>query len=304
MPSDQVVELAKASSRLCGWLYFTAWSISFYPQPILNVQRKTTQGLTPDFPLLNIEGFACYSITQAVFLYSPVIRRQYADRHPVSPEPTVRFNDLTFGVHGFLLSVVTYSQFWPVLWGWKQNPGAQRHANKITLGLLWGSVLGAIATAATVLTVSRDGKAMDGHDWAWIDVIYSLTYIKLLLTVFKYIPQVIANFRRKSTIGWSITQQLLDFSGGILSLLQLVIDSALQADWSGLTRNPVKFGLANISLIFDVIFILQHFVLYGPVNEQGERDETSVDPVRDGGMEREPLLPRDEQDTLRQRRLS
>ena len=115
---------------------------------------------------------------------------------------------------------------------------------------------------------------------------------------------MIANFRRKSTIGWSITQQLLDFSGGILSLLQLVIDSALQADWSGLTGNPVKFGLANISLIFDIVFILQHFVLYGPVNEQGERDETSVDPVRDGGMEREPLLPRDEQDTLRQRRLS
>ncbi|KAI7588318.1 hypothetical protein KC343_g18927, partial [Hortaea werneckii] len=140
MPSDQVVELAKASSRLCGWLYFTAWSISFYPQPILNVQRKTTQGLTPDFPLLNIVGFACYSITQAVFLYSPVIRRQYAERHPASPEPTVRFNDLTFGFHGFLLSVVTYSQFWPVLWGWKQNASAQRHANKITLGLLWGSV--------------------------------------------------------------------------------------------------------------------------------------------------------------------
>jgi len=165
-------------------------------------------------------------------------------------------------------------------------------------------VLGTIATSAIVLTVSRDGKGMDGHDWAWIDVIYSLTYIKLLLTVFKYIPQVIANFRRKSTIGWSITQQLLDFSGGILSLLQLVIDSALQADWSGLTGNPVKFGLANISLIFDVVFILQHFVLYGPVNERGERDERWSDPSQGGRMEREPLLPREEQDTLRQRRLS
>lgn len=87
-------------------------------------------------------------------------------------------------------------------------------------------------------------------------------------------------------------------------MLQLIIDSALQADWSGLTGNPVKFGLASISLIFDVIFILQHFVLYGPVSERGERDETSVDAVRHEGMEREPLLPRDEQDTLRQRRWS
>lgn len=100
-----------------------------------------------------------------------------------------------------------------------------------------------------------------------------------------------ANFKRKSTVGWSITQQLLDFSGGLLSLLQLVIDSALQADWSGLTGNPIKFGLANISLLFDIIFIIQHFVLYGPVQErrqsQGVGEETGNGPAE----ERNPLLP-------------
>ena len=112
--------------------------------------------------------------------------------------------------------------------------------------------------------------------------------------MFKYVPQVIANFRRKSTIGWSITQQLLDFSGGLLSLLQLVIDSALQADWSGLTGNPIKFGLANISLLFDIVFILQHFVLYGPVEEQGVQNGVNgvlIDPSHGPREEREPLLP-------------
>lgn len=88
-------------------------------------------------------------------------------------------------------------------------------------------------------------------------------------------PQAIANYKRKSTIGWSITQQLLDFSGGVLSLAQLIIDSSLQADWSGLTGNPVKFGLANISIVFDVIFITQHFLLYGPVEESVEDREAS-----------------------------
>ena len=107
--------------------------------------------------------------------------------------------------------------------------------------------------------------------------IYGISYIKLLLTVFKYVPQAMANFRRRSTIGWNITQQLLDFSGGLLSLLQLVIDSALQADWSGITANPAKLGLANISLLFDVVFILQHYVLFGP-REQRELDEVIVDP--------------------------
>lgn len=52
--------LADADDRLCGWLYFIAWSLSFYPQPLLNFRRKTTQGLTPDFPLLNVYGFTCY----------------------------------------------------------------------------------------------------------------------------------------------------------------------------------------------------------------------------------------------------
>jgi len=109
-------------------------------------------------------------------------------------------------------------------------------------------------------------------------------------------PQAIANYRRKSTIGWSITQQLLDFSGGILSLVQLIIDSALQADWSGLTGNPVKLGLANISLLFDVIFITQHYLLYGPVVEKGEREDDVLDPAQRPQLEEEALL-HDERET-------
>jgi cystinosin len=65
--------------------------------------------------------------------------------------------------------------------------------------------------------------------------IYSFGYVKLICTVIKYCPQVYVNYKRKSTEGWSINQILLDFTGGVLSLAQLLIDSALQADWSGLT---------------------------------------------------------------------
>ena len=75
-------------------------------------------------------------------------------------------------------------------------------------------------------------------------------------------PQVHVNYVRKSTMGWSIEQILLDFAGGVLSITQLIIDSSLQADWSGLTGNPVKFGLGNVSIIFDIIFITQHYILY------------------------------------------
>ena len=157
--------------RLCGWLYFSAWSLSFYPQIILNIQRRTTQGLTPDFPLLNVFGFSCYTISTAVFLYSPVVRSQYAARHPMSPEPTVRFNDLAFGVHAWILCVVVYSQFFPRLWGWKKSPGVRRHVNKVSLGLVWGSFLAVAITIGIVFSSGNVDGTGDGRDWAWIDVV-------------------------------------------------------------------------------------------------------------------------------------
>ena len=96
--------------------------------------------------------------------------------------------------------------------------------------------------------------------------VYTLGYVKLVCTVVKYCPQAYLNYKRQSTVGWSITQILLDFAGGILSLLQLVIDCALQADWSGLMGNPVKLGLSNTSLFFDVVFMIQHYVSVNALN--------------------------------------
>lgn len=70
------------------------------------------------------------------------------------------------------------------------------------------------------------------------------------------------NYRRQSTVGWNIWTIILDLIGGILSLLQLVLDSSLQSDWSGITGNPAKLLLSNITILFDLIFIVQHYILY------------------------------------------
>ena len=68
---------------------------------------------------------------------------------------------------------------------------------------------------------------------------------------------------------------MLDLIGGILSIAQLVIDSSLQSDWSGITGNPVKLGLANVSIIFDIVFMAQHYILYreNKVEEGGREGE-------------------------------
>ena len=47
----------------------------------------------------------------------------------------------------------------------------------------------------------------------------------------------------------------------------------LQKDWSGLTGNPVKFGLGNVSIIFDILFMTQHYILYKGVKREKVKDE-------------------------------
>jgi hypothetical protein len=76
--------------------------------------------------------------------------------------------------------------------------------------------------------------------------------IKVLITFTTYVPQVMMNWQRQSTSGWSIWNVTLDVTGGTLSLLQLVFDSYALNDWSGVTGNLAKLGLASVTILFDV----------------------------------------------------
>jgi len=184
MSESEGVLLAKAISRLIGWLYFLAWyaplylrrarkltasprSASFYPQPISNWQRKHTLGLAIDFPTLNVLGFCCYTLSTAAFLYSPTIRSQYAYRHKENPTTTVRFNDFLFAAHGAVMCVIIYSQFFPRIWNFKV--GSRQRASRPVLVIWWTSVF-AILAVALLAQMGKDG-GYDPAGWAWIDVV-------------------------------------------------------------------------------------------------------------------------------------
>ncbi|KAL4916965.1 PQ loop repeat-domain-containing protein [Aspergillus aurantiobrunneus] len=270
---SQLEVFVRALSRLFGWIYTFCWSASFYPQPIANYRRKSTTGLAIDFPTVNVLGFVCYTIYTGTFLYSPVIRHQYAVRHPLSQEPTVRFNDFAFALHAIILSGLVYSQFWPSIWGFKVS--RFQVVSKPIAGLFWGSFVAVAVVTCIVLAKSPD----DGYEpltWAWIDVVYTLSYIKLAITVVKYVPQAWVNYKRKSTRGWSIAPVLLDFTGGVLSLAQLVLDSAFQNDWSGITGNSIKLLLSNVSIFFDLLFMFQHYILYRGAEDKDKSNDPDV----------------------------
>ncbi|KAK0635399.1 hypothetical protein B0T17DRAFT_502942 [Bombardia bombarda] len=267
-------DLLPVLSGIFGWTYFICWSLSFYPQSMLNFGRRSTSGTTVDFPLLNCLGFSAYMVSNFVFFYSPLIRAQYAARHK-GLTPTVQFNDITFAAHGLLLSIVTTSQyFFPRVWGFTPSVVGSR-PSRFILGTILGCILGVVVVVCVVLgSPVRDTTGDALGAWVWLDAVYAVSYVKLIVTLLKYTPQVILNYRNKSTAGWSIVQILLDFSGGILSISQQGIDSYMQGDWSGITGNPVKFFLGNVSMIYDSIFMAQHYVLYR--GAEGKSDEVAA----------------------------
>lgn len=64
-------------SAVIGWVYFWAWSVSFYPQVYLNYVRKSVVGLSFDYSVYNILGFACYTVFNCLFRWSDTIQAEY-----------------------------------------------------------------------------------------------------------------------------------------------------------------------------------------------------------------------------------
>lgn len=94
---------------ILGWIYFVAWSLSFYFQVILNYKRKSVVGLNFDFLALNLIGFTCYSIYNFAFLFSREVQKTYYERNTFGRIP-VEYNDLFFAVHAFVLTLITVIQ--------------------------------------------------------------------------------------------------------------------------------------------------------------------------------------------------
>jgi cystinosin len=175
------------ASSCIGYTYFLCWSVSFYPQVLTNWRRKTTEGLSPDFCALNVIGFGCYAAYNLALFCSSIVQQQYRERHGPGSAVTVQSNDVAFAVHAFVLSSLTLLQI-GYYDGFRSRPPSRIIAAVIA------AVLAVIVVAP--LLVHRNILAV-------LDALYLLSYIKIGITLIKYVPQVILNYQRKSTRGWS-----------------------------------------------------------------------------------------------------
>uniref|UniRef100_A0A0N5A388 Cystinosin homolog n=1 Tax=Parastrongyloides trichosuri TaxID=131310 RepID=A0A0N5A388_PARTI len=235
---------------ITGWIYFLAWSISFYPQIYLNFKRKSVVGLNFDFLLLNIIGFTCYTIYNVLMYYDSYVQDLYIHVHKRSLIP-VLFNDVVFAVHALFACIVTAVQCFIYT---RENQKVSYTCYGLSSVLILTSIVSCVLSLFNVIS--------------WLQFINSLSYLKMIVTLSKYFPQVLLNYRRKSTIGWSIGNVLLDFTGGFMDIVQMILQGSNTNDWSGFYGNPVKFGLGLVSMIFDVVFIIQHYCLYKHSDER------------------------------------
>lgn len=285
-------------SSIIGYTYFLCWSISFYPQIILNYKRKNTTGLSVDFSLLNVVGFACYSIYVS-FLFWNVgnVRDEYQQRfhngndkngsnshgHASDDENSsdiaVQSNDVAFALHAFVLSSIQVGQIMyykrktdqqvPIGSNSSSNDNNDTSESSLTSTPMTRNIFKMIHRStkyfliSCIITCTMYAVFIiyDTQNILLLDYLYMLSSIKLIITIVKYIPQALLNHKRKSTVGWNIWNVLLDFSGGLLSLVQLIMDAWSMNDFTAITGNWVKFGLSFVSLFFDVsclVFSMVH----------------------------------------------
>ncbi|XP_062509408.1 cystinosin-like [Corticium candelabrum] len=241
-----------------GWIYFFAWSISFYPQIVYNFQRKSVVGLNFDFLAYNITGFLLYGLFNVGMYWIPEVKEEYKRNHPNGVNP-VLLNDVVFTLHA--IAAISFTIFQCLIF----ERGKQRVS---TVARVLVSLV-ALFVIVTIIPTSIGTIT-------WLDYLYYFSYIKLGSTLIKYIPQAFMNYRRKSTEGWSIGNILLDFTGGVFSVLQMFMLAYNHDDWNSIFGDVTKFGLGFFSICFDILFIVQHYCLYRKFRGYKPVDSTEV----------------------------
>ncbi|KAJ4959552.1 hypothetical protein NE237_026663 [Protea cynaroides] len=227
-----------------GWTAFLSWSISFYPQVILNYRRKSVVGLNFDFLVLNLTKHSSYLIYNASLFFSHVVQRQYRNKYGHGEMIPVAANDVAFSIHAVLLTAITLFQVFIY----------ERGDQKISKTCI------ALTSVAWVSAVVCFFVALPHHSWLWLVSVFSV--IQVFMTAIKYVPQAYMNFKRKSTQGWSISNILLDLFGSLMNYAQMCMQSLDQGSWVNFYGNIGKTLLSLLSISFDLLFMCQHYLLY------------------------------------------
>ncbi|SMN20651.1 similar to Saccharomyces cerevisiae YCR075C ERS1 Protein with similarity to human cystinosin [Maudiozyma saulgeensis] len=241
--------------ELLGLVYVSVWSVSMYPPLLVNYRQRSTKAISVDFAILNTAGYTYLMISMALQLYFWIEVAKDVDR------PKVTQFDMWYCAHGFLLNLVLLSQivFGRKLWNFYRD-NKLRRMKQGYYRILWVSiVIFLLLTGQFVL----NNMQQNWDNSRTLNYCNNLFLLKISMSLIKYIPQVKHNYDRRSVKGFAIQGVILDVTGGVASLLQLLVQLSRDQGFSLATflTNFGKIGIALVTLIFNFIFISQ-WLLY------------------------------------------
>ncbi|KAI9127896.1 hypothetical protein K1719_000889 [Acacia pycnantha] len=228
----------------------------------MNYRRKSVVGYNFDFVLLNLTKHSSYLFYNSSLYFSPVVQKQYRAKYGQKEMIPVAANDVAFSSHAVLLTAISLFQI--AIY----DRGNQK-VSKIACGIV--SVAWSVAAICFFITLST-------HHWLWLLSVFNI--IQVCMTCVKYIPQAVMNYMRKSTSGWSIGNILLDFSGSIGNYSQMVMQSVDQGSLTNFYGNLGKLLLSLVSVFFDILFMIQHYVLYRHKKEPKSKNPLEVETAK------------------------
>ena len=252
-----------SACKICYWVCLSCWSLSYYGQLVLNNKSKSVKGYSLDYCLFNLIGFFVYSITCIFSFIDEVNTNQ------------ISIGNLVFSIHGLILSAVLFKQTLLYSSDNQDESFSSFSLYSFTSIITMLSILLFCEKVDSLYDpniLSKDQNfKFNSESLSGVIIIYC--------TFFKYLSQLLLNYKNTSTIGFSSINVYLELSGSVFCLAQGIISAINNEDF-----NIVKCIICSFSFAFSFIFIIQRLIYknnQGEVNKDNEYDNSLKHSVLD-----------------------
>ncbi|KAK4875901.1 hypothetical protein RN001_012323 [Aquatica leii] len=229
-------------SRILFWAYIILLTIAFYSQIVLNYKRKSVIGLSFDAILFFVVEHATFFIFYFGLNY---LSSNQDDQFKAFPSYflMLKQGSMIYNINGLVvISIITVQCF-------LYESGNQK------VSVYAKTVFTLILLFALFFMAWRGFRLTK-----WLNRVYS--FLVIIVSAFKFFPQIFLNYKRKSTKGLSMVFVNFKLLGGILILLQLMLDSFNFGDWSLIFKIPIMIAVAIINITLSVFILIQRYYLY------------------------------------------
>lgn len=229
------------------------YCVSFFFQPIQFYQTKTITGYKIDFIIMNLFGYSCFLLFKLKGLFNNKIGIK--ETNPI---------DLVIIIYLIVIMIITIIMI--IKYKDEKDLKIYPIISKIIILLLFGASL--LFILESVLEKYNPEEHINFNYYIYLGL------SKYIMDLIKYIPQLILNKSKNSTIGWNIYYIIFELISIIfyyLSIVSEIYNNSL--DILNPPENESKLMFYTelivpfIVIIYDILFIIQHY-LYCDSNEE------------------------------------